>query len=207
MAGHAGTRSPNGVLISGDTLHVVSMSCWLGGLAVLLIVVPGAIRVLGPQDRTRLLAGVVGRFSRLATVAVALLLLSGIVQSVALVGSVPALVETAYGRLVLAKIALFLALIALGAYNQRRLLPRLFALAAGGREPGSTATVLRRSVALEVAFALIVLAVTACSWSPSRRPAADSRQRTTPQARRLPASPVASVSGSGPPCGGLAGDR
>jgi copper transport protein len=161
MAGHAGTYSPSGVLIGTDTLHVLSMSCWLGGLVLLLVVVPGAIRALEPHDRTRLLAGVVGRFSRLATVAVALLLLSGIVQSVALVGSVPALVDTAYGRLVLAKIALFLALMGLGAYNQRRLVPQLFTLAAGGREPGRTATVLRRSVALEVGFALIVLAVTA----------------------------------------------
>jgi copper transport protein len=160
MAGHAGTHAPSGVLISSDTLHVVSMSCWLGGLVVLLVVVPYAIRALAPDDRTRLLAGVVRRFSRLAMVAVSLLLLSGIVQSVVLVGSVPALVDTAYGRLVLAKIALFLALIALGAYNQRRLLPRLRTLAAEGQDPGRAGAVLRRSIALEVGFALIVLAVT-----------------------------------------------
>jgi putative copper export protein len=62
---------------------------------------------------------------------------------------------------VLVKVALFLTLLALGAYNQRRLVPRLSALAAAGQEPGRTATVLRRSVAFEVGFALIVLAVTA----------------------------------------------
>jgi copper transport protein len=161
MAGHAGTYSPSGLLIFTDTLHVLSMSCWLGGLVLLLAAVPGAVRTLERHDRTRLHAGVVGRFSRLATVAVALLFLSGIVQSVALIGSVPAVVETAYGRLVLAKVALFLALLALGAYNQRRLVPQLSALAAAGQESGRTATVLRRSVAFEVGFALIVLAVTA----------------------------------------------
>jgi copper transport protein len=161
MAGHSGTYSPSGLLIFTDTLHVLSMSCWLGGLVLLLAVVPGAVRALEPDDRTRLHAGVVGRFSRLATVAVALLFLSGVVQSVALIESVPAVVETAYGRLVLAKVALFLTLLALGAYNQRRLVPRLSALAAAGQEPGRTATVLRRSVAFEVGFALIVLAVTA----------------------------------------------
>lgn len=160
MAGHAGTHSPSGVLICSDTLHVLSMSCWIGGLVVLVVVVPGALRSLPPHDRTRLLAGVVGRFSQLAMVAVPLLLLSGVVQSVALVGSVPALVDTAYGRLVLAKIALFLGLIALGAYNRRRLLPRLSTLAAGGQAPGPAAIVLRRSIALEIGFALVVLAVT-----------------------------------------------
>ena len=78
----------------------------------------------------------------------------------ALVGSFDALVETAYGRLVLAKIALFLALISFGAFNQRRLLPRLRALAEAGDEPGRAAALLRRSVAFEVGLVLVVLGVT-----------------------------------------------
>ncbi|MGH2947931.1 MAG: copper resistance D family protein [Solirubrobacteraceae bacterium] len=159
-AGHTGTYSPSGLLISADTLHVLSMGAWLGGLAMLLVVVPRALRALSPVDRTPLLAVVVGRFSRLAMIAVAVLLLSGAVQSVAGVGSVPALVETAYGRLVLAKILLFLGLITLGAYNQRRLLPRLRLLASGGEQPDRAAALLRRSTALEVGFAAIVLSVT-----------------------------------------------
>ena len=51
-------------------------------------------------------------------------------------------------------------LIALGAFNQRWVLPRLRLLAAGGGAPGTAAAVLRRSVALEVGFALVVIAVT-----------------------------------------------
>jgi copper transport protein len=86
--------------------------------------------------------------------------LSGIVQAVALVGSVWALFETAYGRLVLVKVALLLALLAVGAYNQRRSMPRLRRLAAGGGEPGRAATFLRRAVAFEVALLLIVLGAT-----------------------------------------------
>jgi putative copper export protein len=39
-------------------------------------------------------------------------------------------------------------------------LPRLRLLAAGGEQPGRAAAVLRRSVALEVGFALVVIAVT-----------------------------------------------
>jgi copper resistance protein D len=71
------------------------------------------------------------------------------------------LVETAYGRLVLAKIALFGALISLGAFNQRRMLLQLRAAAARGEPPGPAGTTaLCRSVALEVAFALLVLGVT-----------------------------------------------
>jgi len=158
----AGTEehSPSGLLVVGDTVHVLCMCTWLGGLAMLLLALPAAARPLRLPDRTRLWAAVGSRFSRYALIAVAFLLLTGIVQSVALVGSVDAVFETAYGRLVLAKIALFLALISFGAYNRRRLLPRLRALADGGDEPDRAAALLRRSVALEVSLVLVVLGVT-----------------------------------------------
>jgi copper transport protein len=159
LGGHSASYSPSGLLVAVDTVHVLSMSAWLGGLAVLLVVVPLAVRALGRGERAPLLAGVAGRFSRLATIAVALLLLTGIVQSVALVGSVEAFFDTAYGRLVLAKIALFAGLISLGAYNQRRLLPRLRRVEGGGEEPERAAALLRRSVAFEVMLALVVLGV------------------------------------------------
>jgi copper transport protein len=159
LAGHSGSESPRGLLTVADTFHVLSMSAWLGGLAVLLVALPIAVRALHRRERIPLLAAAVGRFSRLAVVAVGLLLLSGIVQSVVLVGAFDALVETAYGRLVLAKIVLFLGLISFGAYNQRRLLPRLRTAANGEQEPERAAALLRRSVACEIALALVVLGV------------------------------------------------
>jgi copper transport protein len=148
------------VLVVSDTAHVLCMSVWLGGLVLLLAAVPAATRVLSAQERTPLLAGVVGRFSRMALIAVALLALTGVIHSLSLVASFGALVDTAYGRLVLAKIALLSALVALGAYNQRRSLPRLRRLAAGGEEPGRAAALLHRAVAMEVVFILVVLGVT-----------------------------------------------
>jgi copper transport protein len=160
MAGHSGTHSPEGLLICVGTAHVLCMSIWLGGLAMLLIALGLVRRALAAGESTPLLASVVGRFSRMATVVVAVLVATGITQAVVLVGSVDALVETGYGRLVVAKVSVLLLLLALGAYNQRRSLPRLRALAAGGEAPGRAARVLRRAVAAEVAFLLAVLAVT-----------------------------------------------
>ena len=106
------------------------------------------------------MAVVVGRFSWIARIAVTILLLTGVIQSIALVGSFNALVDTDYGLLVLAKIALFTLLIGLGAYNQRWALPRLRSLAAAGEEPGRAASLLRKAVVLEVGFAVVVIAVT-----------------------------------------------
>jgi copper transport protein len=160
LAGHSGGESPRGLLVPVTTVHVLSISAWLGGLAMLLVALPIAVRRLRRQERTPLVSAVVSRFSRLAIVAVGLLLLTGIVQSIVLVNSFEAFVETAYGRLVLAKIALFLGLIALGAYNQRRLLPRLRLVAGADDEPERAAALLRRSVAYEVGLAVIVLGVT-----------------------------------------------
>jgi copper transport protein len=160
LAGHAGGHSPRGVLICTDTMHVLCMSAWLGGLVTLLIALAIVARILPARERTPLMAVLVSRFSWIARIAVGLLLLTGVVQSLALVGSFRALVDTEYGLLVLAKIALFALLIALGAYNQRWALPRLRRLAAAGDEPGHAAVLLRQAVALEVGFALVVIAVT-----------------------------------------------
>jgi copper transport protein len=160
LAGHTGEHDPRALLICTDTMHVLCMSAWLGGLVMLLIVFALAARRIPGPDGTRLLAVVVGRFSMLARFAVLVLLLTGIAQSIALVGSLSALRDTDYGLLVLAKIVLLGLLIGLGGFNQRWALPRLRLLAAGGGEPGRAAAVLRRSVALEVGFALVVIAVT-----------------------------------------------
>jgi copper transport protein len=103
LAGHSATYSPGGLLVCTDTVHLLCVGAWLGGLAMLLLALPLAARPLPRRERTPLLAGVVGRFSLLAVVAVTLLLLAGIVQSIALVGALDAFVETAYGRLVLAR--------------------------------------------------------------------------------------------------------
>lgn len=159
VAGHSGTYSPRGLLVAVDTVHVLAMSAWLGGLVIVLVALPIGVRAVARPERAPLVAAVVRRFSRLAMIAVALLLLSGIVQSIVLVNALDAFVETAYGRLVLAKIGLFLLLITLGAYNQRRLLPQLDPVAAGAERPERAAALLRRSVAVEVALALGVLGV------------------------------------------------
>jgi copper transport protein len=160
MAGHSSTHSPEGLLICVDTAHVICMSVWLGGLAMLLVAMLLATHALRNGDRTPLLATVVGRFSRMATIVVALLVATGITQSIVLVGSIDAVYETAYGRLVLAKVAALLLLVSLGAHNQRRSLPRLRRLSEGGAEPGPAAAILRRAVAAEVGLILVVLAVT-----------------------------------------------
>jgi copper transport protein len=160
-AGHSWSSDPQALLVGADVVHVLSMSAWAGGLVMLLVAFVVVRRHLVAPDSTIVLAQVVGRFSGLALAVVTLLVITGATQAIALVGSFEALVDTAHGRLVLAKICLLGLLVSLGAFNRRRALPRLRRLAAGGEGPGRARTILRRTVAAEVALVLVVLAVTA----------------------------------------------
>jgi copper transport protein len=160
LAGHASTQSPSGLLIPTDLVHVVAMSVWAGGLLVLITIVPVATRSLERPDRTRLLVAVLFRFSRVAFIAVCAILASGLIQAYVHVRSLDHLVNTGYGRAVLAKMVLLGALIVFGAYNQRRALPRLNSLAATGAPPGSVGAALRTSLRAEVTLLAIVIGVT-----------------------------------------------
>ena len=71
-------------------------------------------------------AGVVGRFSTMAGISFAGLLVAGTLLAIVEVGSVANLFETGYGQLLLLKIALVGLLLFLAGYNRYLLLPGLF---------------------------------------------------------------------------------
>ncbi|RBY89681.1 copper resistance protein CopC [Blastococcus sp. TF02A-30] len=100
--GHPVAGSWPVLAVAVTTVHVAAMAVWLGGLAGLLTTV---LRWDAPPER---LAEVLPRFSRVGFAAVSALVVSGIVQSVREVGSPTGLVDTVYGRLLMAKLTFFL---------------------------------------------------------------------------------------------------
>jgi copper transport protein len=170
LSGHASLEDPSTVLVPANAIHVLAMSIWVAGLVLLLFVLPHATRRLDRPDRTRLLAATLGRFSPIAFAAVIAILATGLVQSWFQVEKLDNLLDTAFGRSALIKFGLLVGpLMALGAYNQRRLLPRLRHAADGGATPGRDGVLLRRSIRTEVALLAVVLGVTAAlvSYAPS----------------------------------------
>jgi copper transport protein len=161
LGGHASVQSPVALLFPLDVAHVAAMSAWIGGLVVLLAALPAATRRLSAPDRTRLLAAALPRFSAIALVCVAVLLVTGTVQSIVHIGSWSAVLDTGFGRAVLVKVVLLAALIALGAVNRRRVVPALGRLAAEGSPLGAVGHLLRRTLRAEVALVVAVLGVTA----------------------------------------------
>jgi copper transport protein len=117
-----------------------------------------------PPDRGLLNStiGLLGRFSTMAAISVASILVAGVLLSIAEVGSFANLFETGYGQLLLVKIGLVGLLLFLAAYNRFLLLPWLFATSADSA-PGAVSRGWRRlraTVRWEAVGMIAVLAVT-----------------------------------------------
>jgi copper transport protein len=127
FSGHASVSGP--VSLISDVAHVLAASAWTGGLAFVVL----ALSLAGP-DRWPLAARSVPRFSTMAVVSVAVLIVAGAVNGYLQVRAWRGLWETTYGLLLLTKIGLVVPLLALGAYNNRFAVPRLRAQIASALE-------------------------------------------------------------------------
>ena len=141
--------------IPAKALHLIASALWLGGLLWLA--------VAGTSDHASFHREA-QRVSSVALIAVIVVALSGAAQSFIFLPSVGALVTTAYGWLVVAKVAGMVILIAFGAHHRYRVLPAL----GGVNAPASSkylvagadgAKVLRRSVWREIGVMAIVIAL------------------------------------------------
>jgi putative copper export protein len=123
-SGHAADWGDLTLPALNDWLHLLAASLWGGGLLALsLVVLPTAIKL--PELRRPLIAAIARRFSVLAGVALAGVLLTGIYNAWLQVGTISALWETPYGRTLLAKLFLVFPLLALGASNRYISVPLL----------------------------------------------------------------------------------
>ena len=108
------SAAPDRAAIANDWLHLASSALWIGGLASFVLVL---FTLRGEPDVTPLIARLTAAFSNFARVAVALLLVTGLYAAWLEVGSVDALLHTAYGQALLVKGILFLPLLAIAAVN------------------------------------------------------------------------------------------
>lgn len=131
-----------------DATHLLCAMGWIGGLVCLAQLLR---RVARGEAGADMLHVVLARFSRVGYWAVALLLVSGCINGVILVPSVAKLVGTEYGRVLLVKIALALAMVAIALVNRFALTPNMFAPGAAGVHA------LSRSVLVEQGVGLLVL--------------------------------------------------
>jgi putative copper export protein/mono/diheme cytochrome c family protein len=122
-AGHGAATEDvpfDAIHLPADILHLLAAGAWLGALLPLVMLLVQARRDSTPEALAVTGAATL-RFSTLGLTCVGTLLVTGVVNTWFLSGSVPALLGTLYGQLLLVKIAFFAAMIAVASINQRRL--------------------------------------------------------------------------------------
>ncbi|HEY2558181.1 MAG TPA: copper homeostasis membrane protein CopD [Caldimonas sp.] len=160
LVGHANAEhgTQRGIHLVADAVHLLAAGAWLGALVPLAALLrrQSTAGAGAPLDDV---ADAVRRFSSLGLLAVGTLLLTGVVNASFTVATIPALLTTRYGHLLLCKLALFGGMLALAANNRTRLTP---SLADAALAPSTRAVVvarLGRNAMAEIALGLAVLAV------------------------------------------------
>ena len=149
FAGHASAAMQGAWRVfhlTSDGAHALAAGAWLGAL-------PALAWCLRSAQPNAALAGLAQRFSTLGVASVSVLTVTGIVNACILVGSFAALFGTPYGRMLVAKLAVFAVLVAIAGVNRTLLTPRL----AG--DDGVARRRLQRNVVLEIAGGVLILAI------------------------------------------------
>jgi copper resistance protein D len=143
-----------------QSVHLLAAGLWLGGL------LPLGWLLAGARSREEGFGAFGGHalpaFSQMGYVAVVAIAITGIVNTLILVGSFDALYETDYGLLLSLKILLYLSMVGVALRNRFRLMPRF------ADRNGAAASALYRSVLIEQAIGLGILAAVSVlgTWPP-----------------------------------------
>ena len=133
--------------LAGQAMHLLSGGAWLGALPALYLSLAAAPQAAGESVR---------RFSTMGIVAVLAILVTGAANTALMLGMSRAFVSSIYFRVLLVKLALVAAMIAVAVINRVSISPQI------GRSPTAALRSLRRNVIFEQGLGLGVLAVV--SW-------------------------------------------
>jgi len=154
LSSHASSTPQPFVTVVADVIHIVAGSLWLGSLAVIMVV--GVSAALKTPDSIRpgsRVASMINAFSPIALTCGGLIVFTGVIASLYHLKPLSALWTTPYGAALLFKLVFIMILFAAGAWNWRRMKPRL---------TGDDAiSPMRSSATLELLLAAVVLGVTA----------------------------------------------
>jgi len=144
------------VHVASDAAHLLGAGAWLGGLVPLGFMLL-SYTMTKPEGGYLDVDTVLLRFSGMGYVAVATLIGSGLVNSWFLVGSISSLLKAPYGQILLGKLALFVAMLALAAANRFWLVPAMNETRTGSGGSATWSGRLRSHVLGEQFLGLMVL--------------------------------------------------
>ncbi|MGB8862225.1 MAG: CopD family protein, partial [Ilumatobacteraceae bacterium] len=140
-SGHPNSQEPAALWIAVDLVHLAAITVWIGGLLALVAV--GRVALAEP-DGGRL----VRRFSLAASICVPLIVATGVAQTLQLAGGLDDITATDWGRLLLTKVTVVAALLAVAGVSRWLL------------QHDGPASV-RRTVIVEFVLGMVVVAMAA----------------------------------------------
>jgi putative copper resistance protein D len=160
--------------VTSAALHLLAAGVWLGGLPLLAMLLTWVQRTDHARAE-RIAAEATRRFSALGLGSVLLLVVTGVYNTWTLVGTIPALLGTPYGQLLLVKLSLLLPLLGLAIVNLWYFKPRLVRVVAAQqrRQTRETLRRMRRCVLGEAVLGVTILLIVGALGS-------------TPPARHVP---------------------
>ena len=150
FAGHSSSMRWPVVGVATDVAHHAAAAAWIAGLAIV-----GWIVI--PKTAPNVLVPAVRRFSRLAAVSVAVLVVTGLAQSLRLIGNPTNLFDNNHGKYLALKIVVLAVMLAFANVNRGRVETRLNDATTLGPHVGA----LRQAIAVEFAIGLAIVAITA----------------------------------------------
>ncbi|MEA2716444.1 MAG: copper transport protein, partial [Actinomycetota bacterium] len=156
LNGHARTTEQSTVAVLSVATHLLAVGVWVGGLAALVVVGGTAWRTLDPDRRPALARDVISRFSRVALVAMLVVVATGVLNAVLELATVSDLWRIRYGQLIVAKVVLLAVALVLAARHRWTIPRRLAGDGDGGRGAVSS---FDRSAAVELVALVATVAV------------------------------------------------
>ena len=150
FAGHSTSMRWPTIGVLTDVAHHAAAAAWIAGLAIV-----GWIVI--PRTTPKVMVPAVRNFARVAAVSVTVLVVTGLIQTLRLVGSPADLLDADHGRYLAVKIVVLAGMLLLANANRRRVDGRLDDTSTLGHQVGP----LRRAVVAEFAIGLVIIAITA----------------------------------------------
>lgn len=164
-SGHAGATDGIAGLVhkASDAAHMIAAAVWLGALTTFLFLLRQPSAETG-NARLDLAARSLDQFARVGTASVGIIIVTGLFNSQLIIGvdNIARSLTAPYGKLLAAKLALFLFMLALAAANRWRLTPALkMSLVDPEMDRGHAIAAIRKSLAWEAAAASAILVLVA----------------------------------------------
>lgn len=150
FAGHSQSMRWSEIGVIADVAHHAAAAGWIAGLAIV-----GWIVI--PKTKVDVMVPAVRRFSKVAATSVAVLVVTGLIQTVRLVGNPADLFDVNHGRFLAAKVGVLAVMLGIANANRRRIEHRLDDSVQLSQHVGG----LRQAVLAEFAVGLVIVAITA----------------------------------------------